>query len=119
MTASFLRGGVGARNGVAAALMAKVGYDAPRDIFDGEPGFFHSRLGVRAPGTEFLRGLGEEYGIMGLIFKRHNEGGGYHVARLVLLELMSKNGLSAGHIAEIQAEVVPRRDGALTKPKLR
>ena len=114
MTASFLRGGVGARNGVAAALMAKVGYDAPRDIFDGEPGFFHSRLGVRAPGTEFLRGLGEEYGIMGLIFKRHNAGGGYHVARLVLLELMSKNGLSAGQIAEIQAEVVPRRDGGLT-----
>ena len=114
MTASFLRGGVGARNGVAAALMAKVGYDAPRDIFDGEPGFFHSRLGIREPGPEFLRGLGEEYGITGLIFKRHNAGGGNHVARLVLLELMSENGLSAGDIAEIQAEVVPRRDEGLT-----
>ena len=94
--------------------MAKVGYDAPRDIFDGRPGFFHSRLGIREPGPEFLSGLGEEYGIMGLIFKRHNAGGGYHVARLVLLELMSKNGLSAGDIAEIQAEVVPRRDEGLT-----
>ena len=81
MTASFLRGGIGARNGVAAALMAKVGYDAPRDIFDGEPGFFHSRLGIPDPGPEFLRGLGEEYGITGLIFKRHNAGGGNHVAR--------------------------------------
>ena len=49
MTASFVRGGVGARNGVAAALMAKV---------DGEPGFFHSRLGIREPGPEFLSGLG-------------------------------------------------------------
>jgi len=114
MTASFLRGGVGARNGMAAVLMAKVGYDAPRDIFDGQPGFFHSRLGIREPGPEFLRGLGEEYGIMGLIFKRHNAGGGYHVARLVLLEVMSENGLSAGDIAEIQAEVVPRRDEGLT-----
>ena len=114
MTASFLRGGVGARNGVAAALMAKVGYDAPRDIFDGQPGFFNNRLGIREPGTEFLSGLGEEYGIMGLIFKRHNAGGGYHVARLVLLELMSENGLSARDIAEIQAEVVPRRDEGLT-----
>ena len=114
MTASFLRGGIGARNGVAAALMAKVGYDAPRDIFDGEPGFFHSRLGIPDPGPEFLRGLGEEYGITGLIFKRHNAGGGNHVARLVLLELMSENGLSAGDIAEIQAEVVPRRDEGLT-----
>ena len=114
MTASFLRGGVGARNGVAAALMAKAGYDAPRDIFDGAPSFFHSRLGIRDPGPEFLRGLGEEYGITGLIFKRHNAGGGYHVARLVLLELMSKNGLSAADIAEIQTEVVPRRDEGLT-----
>ncbi len=109
MTASFLRGGVGARNGVAAALMAKVGYDAPRDIFDGEPGFFHSRLGIPDPGPEFLGGLGEEYGITGLVFKRHNAGGGNHVARLVLLEVMSENSLSAADIAEIQAEVVPRR----------
>ena len=114
MTASFLRGGIGARNGVAAALMVKVGYDAPRDIFDGQPGFFHSRLGIPDPGPEFLRGLGEEYGITGLIFKRHNAGGGNHAARLVLLELMSENGLSAGDIAEIQAEVVPRRDEGLT-----
>ena len=44
----------------------------------------------------------------------HNAGGGNHVARLVLLELMSENGLSAGDIAEIQAEVVPRRDEGLT-----
>ena len=114
MTASFLRGGVGARNGVAAALMAKVGYDAPRDIFDGEPGFFHSRLGIREPGPEFLGGLGEEYGITGLIFKRHNAGGGNHVARLLLLELMSENSISTGDIAEIQAELVPRRDEGLT-----
>ena len=109
MTASFLRGGVGARNGVTAALMAQVGYDAPRDIFDSDPGFFSSRLGIERPGPEFLETLGEEYGITGLIFKRQNAGGGNHVARLVLLELMSENGLSASDIAEIRAELVPRR----------
>ena len=32
MGKSFVRGGAGARNGVTAALMARVGYDAPRDI---------------------------------------------------------------------------------------
>ena len=80
MTASFLRGGVGARNGVTAALMARVGYDAPPDIFDGEPGFFSSRLGIQHPGPEFLETLGEEYGITGIIFKRQNAGGGNHVA---------------------------------------
>ena len=44
-----------------------------------------------------------------MIFKRQNAGGGNHVARLVLLELMTEHGLSASDIAEIQAELVPRR----------
>ncbi len=109
MTASFLRGGVGARNGTTAALMAKVGYEAPVDILDGEPGFFQTRLGVGAAGSEFLENLGQEYGINGLIFKRQNAGGGTHVARLVLLEIMSENGLTAGEIGEIRADLVPRR----------
>ena len=109
MTASFLRGGVGARNGTTAALMAKVGYEAPVDILDGEPGFFQTRLGVGAAGSEFLENLGQEYGINGLIFKRQNAGGGTHVARLVLLEIMSENGLAAGEIGEIRADLVPRR----------
>ena len=109
MTASFLRGGVGARNGVSAALMARVGYDAPPDILDGEPGFFSSRLGIQGPGPEFVETLGEEFGITGIIFKRQNAGGGNHVARLVLVELMTENGLTSSDIAEIRAELVPRR----------
>ena len=50
MTKSFTRGGVGAKNGVTAALMAKADYDAPRDILDGVQGLFHSYLGVEEPG---------------------------------------------------------------------
>jgi 2-methylcitrate dehydratase PrpD len=114
MTASFLRGGVGARNGVAAALMAKAGYDSPRDILEGRPGFFHSRLGIQDPGPEFLKGLGEDYCITGLVFKSQDSGGGNHVAREVLLEIMSEHRLNAADIAEIQAELVPRRDEGLT-----
>jgi 2-methylcitrate dehydratase PrpD len=75
MVKSFVRGGVGAKNGVTAALLAKVGYDAPRDIFDGPQGFFHTRLGVKQPGPEFLSGLGEEYEISQLILKRRCSGG--------------------------------------------
>ena len=112
MAASYSRGGGGARNGVTAALMAKAGYNAPLDILDGPRGFFHSRLGREDPGPEFLRGLGEEYGITGLIFKRHNAGGTTHVARLVLLEIMSENNLSAGDIAEIRAEIRSGRSPA-------
>ncbi len=137
MAASCSRGGVGARNGVTAALMAKVGYNAPRDILDGHQGLFHSRLGIEEPGPEFLEGLGEEYGITGLMFKRHNAGGSSHIARLVLVEMMSENSLSAGDVAEIQAEIVsgrsparhtklreihaevaPRRDNGITRREL-
>jgi 2-methylcitrate dehydratase PrpD len=107
MVKSFMRGGVGARNGVAAALMAKTGFDAPRDIFDGPQGFFHSRLGVEGPGLEFLSGLGEIYSIAGTRFKRASAGGPNHGARLALVELMAGSGIVADDIAEIQVQVGP------------
>jgi 2-methylcitrate dehydratase PrpD len=108
MTKSFVRGGLGARNGVAAALMAKVGYDAPRDILDGVGGFFHDRAGVEEPGPELLAGLGEEYSILQVFFKRASAGGPNQAPRQVLLELMSENGLVADDIEGIHVEVEPR-----------
>jgi 2-methylcitrate dehydratase PrpD len=69
MFKSYMRGGVGSRNGVQAALMAKVGYDGPRDVFDGDMGFFRSRLGIQEPGPEFMQGLGEDYSIRTMNFK--------------------------------------------------
>ncbi len=107
MVKSFMRGGVGARNGVAAALMAKAGWDAPRDIFDGPQGFFHSRLGVEEPGPEFLDGLGERYSIGGTRFKPASAGGPNQGARLALVELMAENSLVADDIAVILVEVGP------------
>jgi len=107
MVKSFMRGGVGARNGVAAALMAKEGFDAPRDIFDGPDGFFHSRLGVEIPGPEFLSGLGEKYSIQGTRFKWASAGGPNQGARLALVELMAEHGIVADDIAEIQVDVGP------------
>ncbi len=80
---------------MAPALMARVGYDAPPEILAEEPGFFSSRLGVQDAGPEFVDTLGEEYGITGIIFKRQNAGGGNHVARLILVELMAENGLTS------------------------
>ena len=115
MVKSFVTGGAGARNGVAAALMAKVGYDAPRDIFDGPQGFFHSRLGVEEPGPEFLRGLGEDYSIRGTRFKRASAGGPNQGPRLALVELMAENALVADDIAEILVEIRPGGFDTITK----
>lgn len=104
MLKSFVRGGLGARNGVAAALMAKAGYDAPRDIFDGDQGFFHSRLGIEDPGPEFVTG---GYTIQDVVFKRVSAGGPNQAPRQGLVDLMSENGLTAGEISRIVVEVPP------------
>ena len=106
-TKSFTRGGMGAKNGVTAALMAKVDFDSPRDIFDGPKGFFHSYLGVADPGPGFLAGLGHEFSIRGLIFKRQSSGGGLQAPRQTLLEIMAENGLSSDDIADILVEMRP------------
>jgi 2-methylcitrate dehydratase PrpD len=107
MLKSFVQGGVGGKNGVAAALLAKVGYDAPRDIFDAPQGLFHSRLGMEQPGPEFLEGLGEEYGISQLILKRRCGGGPNQAPSQALIELMAEHGLSADNIQDMQVEVEP------------
>lgn len=114
MIKSFVRGGVGARNGVAAALMAKAGYDAPQDIFDGPQGFFHSRAGVETPGTDFLKGLGDDYGIRNVVFKRACGGGPNQAPRQGLLELMAEHHLAAQDIREIQVEVEPAGYNTIT-----
>ena len=112
MLKSFVRGGLGARNGVAAALMAKAGYDAPRDIFDGSQGFFHSRLGIEDPGPEFLTG---DYTIQNVVFKRISAGGPNQAPRQGLVDLMSENGLSAADISHIEVEVPPDGFNTITQ----
>jgi 2-methylcitrate dehydratase PrpD len=114
MAKSLVRGGLGARNGVMAALLAQTGYDAPRDIFDGPQGFFHSRLGVEDSGAEFISGLGGEYAISSVVFKRNCGGGPNQAPRQGLLELMDENGLASNEIDSIQVEVGPAGFNTIT-----
>ena len=111
MVKSFMRGGVGARNGVAAAFMAQAGFDAPTDIFDGPRGFFNSRLGIEGPGPEFAGALGQDYSVGRTRFKRASAGGPNQGPRLALVELMDEHGLTHNDIAEIHVVVGP---GGLT-----
>ena len=107
MTKSFTRGGMGAKNGATAALMAKAGYDSPREILDGPGGFFHSYLGIQDPGEEFLANLGQDFVMRGLIFKRASSGGGLQAPRQALLELIAQHNLSPDQIDAIQVEMRP------------
>ena len=107
MAKSFTRGGAGAQNGVTAALMAKSEYDAPRNILEGPDGFFDSYLGVTEPGSEFLEGLGKDFSIRGLIFKRNCSGGGLQAPRQTILEIMTENSLCSDDILDIQIGMRP------------
>ncbi len=107
MAKSFTRGGMGAKNGVTAALMAKVGYDAPQDILDGPQGFFDSYLGVENGGPEFLAGLSQDFSILGLTFKRQSSGVGLQTPRQAILEVMAENELASEDIEEILVEMRP------------
>lgn len=104
MLKSFVRGGLGARNGVAAALMAKAGYDGPLGIFEGSNGFFHSRLGIEDPGPEFVE---DRYTIQDVVFKRVSAGGPNQAPRQGVVEIMAENGLTAADISRITIEVPP------------
>ncbi len=106
-TKSFTRGGLGAQNGATAALMSKADYDSPRDILDGHGGLFDSYLGIQTPGDDFLAGLGQDFVIRGLIFKRASSGGGLQAPRQALLELVAEHGLTAGDMEAIQVEMRP------------
>src|SRR5262249_55048475 len=101
MAKSFVRGGVGARNGVSAVLMAKVGYDAPQDIFEGSHGFFDSRVGLENPGPEFLTPRDNQFGLGELVFKRYAAGSPNLAPRQALVELMSENKIAPDDIQEI------------------
>ena len=114
MLKSFVRGGVGARNGVAAALMAQVDYDAPDDIFDGSQGFFHSRLGVQEIPEAFTSSLGTDYGIRSIVMKRISAGGPNQAPRQALVELMAENGLTADDIAAVDVQVPPTGYNTIT-----
>ena len=114
MLKSFVRGGVGARNGVAAAIMGQVGYDAPEDIFDGSQGFFHSRLGVQDPHPAFTDGLGTDFGLRSIVMKRVSAGGPNQAPRQALTELMAENGLTAADIAAVEVQVAPTGYSTIT-----
>lgn len=107
MAKSFTRGGVGAQNGVTAALMAKSGYDAPKEILEGPNGFFDSYLGITDPGREALESLGQDFSIRGLIFKRNCSGGGLQAPRQTILEIMTENSLDSDDISDIQIGMRP------------
>jgi len=98
--------GKAAMAGLLAAIFARNGAKGPASIFEGQKGF----LGAMADKIDhdaLLRGLGEEFEILGTYFKLHAACRHTHPIIDAALEICTKNGLGREEIKGIEIETYP------------
>ncbi|HYC43961.1 MAG TPA: MmgE/PrpD family protein [Burkholderiales bacterium] len=113
---AYVLGGMPARNGVSAALMAAQGFTGVEDIFAGVPDFFSVFSEDPDPG-QLTRALGREYQILNCSIKRWSVGAPAQAPLQVLHELIQQHGFAASDVTKIiarmpkkQLQVVDNRD---------
>jgi len=100
MEKAFGMGGMGAHNGVAAALMAQCGFSGVDDIFSGEYDFF-STFAPTANRALLTHRLGSEYEILRGGIKRWPVGGPIQGPLHVLNDLMQEHGFRADAVRKM------------------
>ena len=71
---SFMFGGMGARNGVTAAMLVQAGWTGVDDVFSG-PGNLFQSYAPKVDPQILVRKLGEEYEVQNTIIKKWSTGG--------------------------------------------
>lgn len=71
---SFMFGGMGARNGVTAAMLVQAGWTGVNDVFSG-PGNLFQSYAPKADPEILVRRLGEEFEVQNTIIKKWSTGG--------------------------------------------
>ncbi len=97
---AFDFGGMPARNGVTAALMASMRFTGVEDIFFGDRSFFHAH-GLTADPRQLVRGLGREFEIMNTSIKRWAIGYPIQAPIDAVLNIIEKHGITAGDIERV------------------
>jgi 2-methylcitrate dehydratase PrpD len=97
---AFDFGGMPARNGVTAALMASLRFTGVEDIFFGDRSFFHA-YGLTADPRKLVRGLGREYEIMNTSIKRWAIGYPIQAPIDAVLNLIEKHGVAAKDVDRV------------------
>ncbi len=100
-----LQRGRAAEVGVMSALLAGRGVLGPKEILTVENGFFDAFLGVKEVGAEAVQGLGEEFLMRELAYKRYAVGAPNQTPVYALLEAMRENELTAEEIGGIEVSV--------------
>ncbi|MBI3066918.1 MAG: MmgE/PrpD family protein [Deltaproteobacteria bacterium] len=99
---AFDFGGMGARNGVAAATMVQAGFTGVEDVFSGPRGFFEA-FGGDANGL--VRELGSCFEVMNTHIKKWSVGSPIQAPLDALELLMKEHGLGPGNVASIEVRI--------------
>ena len=101
---AFDFGGMGSRNGVAAATMVAAGFTAVDDPLGGTHNFFSAFAATAAP-HELTAELGSRYEIMRASIKKWCVGSPIQAALDALTLLMAEHGLNAGNVRRIVVDM--------------
>ncbi len=102
MTKSF-RHGAGARNGVTSALLARMGYDGPKSVFDGANNLLFACVGKEHDLEYLTKNLGKQFAISNTCFKLFSAGHPIHAPIFGLLKILDREGIKAEQIKSIVA----------------
>ena len=97
---AFDFGGMPARNGVTAAIMAGMRFTGVEDVLSGDRGFFHAYGGHAQPGR-LVAGLGREFEIMNTSIKRWAVGYPIQAPLDAVASLIAKHGVKAGDVERV------------------
>lgn len=92
--------GMGARNGVTAAIMAQMGFSGVRDVLDGEHNAL-AALSADPQPEEMVAGLGSRYLVTETAIKPFSVGYPIQAPLDAFLKLQREHGLTAGNVARI------------------
>ena len=108
---AFDFGGMPARNGVAAAMMADAEFTAVDDVFSGERNFLFAFS--RAPAPEKVTdGLGQRYEVVNTNIKRWAVGSPIQAALYSLAALIKEHSIGANDVEKLAVTI--HRSGAVT-----
>ena len=108
-----INGALGAESGVMAALLTQQGIWGPRDILEGEAGFFRAFSDACDP-TQVTAALGCEYRLLEVSAKIHAGAGRLQASVDAGLSLGSEHGLTPEQIVDVEVGIPQVIQGRLT-----
>ena len=103
--------------GILSAMLAREGYHGPKEPLIIENGFFDTFLRVPSAGHEVLDGLGENYVMRTVAYKRYSVGGPDQAPLHAFIKLIKAHKLNADDIAEIEVSINRGSDHTITDNK--